>query len=274
MPATTQDILTDENAVRSQIEAVQQERTVFREVFREADLSNANSDTVYFVVHEDDDKDIEAIPEGGEFPRDMSGKQKIPCHRNKYGEEYGITREAEMDGLFNDVQDEADSKMRRMARRMDNAAYEVLSSEMNPDTIGAADGALNYEDVVDANTHLLDDPYNFEPDTLFVGPQGLGDLLKDDVLVHPTEGGDQRIEEGEVGSIVGIADVYVSTTGTLGAGEGILVDSDSYGHEGVWEDTRTRSYTEEKTQTEEVMQFWNMMGWCSTKPNSAVKIEG
>lgn len=277
MPVTTKDILTDEDALLAQVEEVIEQRNVFRSVFREADLSNVGSDTAYFVVRDDNPADIEIVPEGGEFPRDMSDRHKVPVERNKYGEEYAITMEAERDGVYNDVQDEANSKMRRMAKRMDAAAAQTLTANLNSDAdapLGDGDGTLTYNDVVDASMFLMDDPYQFEADTIIVGPQGLGDLLKEEVLTHASGDGDQRIRNGRVGPIAGLGDVYVSNTGVLGPGEAIVVDSDQYGREGVWEPTQTDSYEEEKRQISTVMQMWNLMGWCSTRPEAAVKVEG
>ena len=276
MPVTTHDVLTDEDAVLAQTEQVIEQNNVFGEVFREADLADVNSDTAYFVVREDDPDDIEIVPEGGEFPRDMSDKAKIPVTRDKYGEEYAITREAERDGIFNDVEEEANAKMRRMAKRMDSAAYNVLANNLNGDAaapIGDGNGDLTYADIVDAWSLLADDPYQFSPDTIIVGPQGAGDLLKDEVLTHATESGDERIEQGRIGSIVGIGDVYVSNTGALGSGEAIVADSTKYGREGVWEPTNTDTYQEEKRQISTVMQMWTLRGWAATRPDAALKIE-
>ncbi|MWG36476.1 phage major capsid protein [Halomarina oriensis] len=277
MPTTTHDILTDEDAVYAQIEATVEQNNVFRNAFRPADLSGANSEVVNFVVHEDDESDIEIVPEGGEYPRDMSERRRVPCYRDKYGEEYAITMEALNDGIFDDVAEEANAKMRRMAERMDAAAAEVLqaaTTDNDHSAIGDDNGTLTYADIVDANTTLLDDPFQFSPDQLYVGPQGMGDLLKDEVLTHASEDGDERISSGMVGTIVGIGDVYMSNSGVLGAGEAILVDSSKLGREGVWLDMDTREYQEPSKDVERVMQMKTLRGWAALRSNAAIPING
>ena len=274
MAATTKDILTDEDAVRAQVEDVMEQRNVFREAFRDANVADANSDTVYFLIRDDDPSDVQIVPEGQEFPRDMSGRHKVPVHRDKYGEEFAITMEAERDGLYNDLQDEADSKMRRLAKRMDTAAFNVLANNLNGDAnapVGDGAGDLTYADVVDASMMMADAPYNFEPDTLFVGPTSYGDLLKSEIIQKP-DSGQSTIQEGQVGQIAGIGNVYLSTSGALGAGEAIMVDSDSYGREATWAAPDTQTYTEEKRQVD-VMQMWTLKGWGATQPEAAIKIE-
>lgn len=267
MPASTLDILTDEDAVQGQVESIIEQRKVMREAFRPVDLSNANSDTVYFVVPSTPSQDLSSITEGAEFPRDMSGRSKVSCKRAKWGEEFAITMEAERDGYLDDIAIEADTKMERLGRTLDAQAYAVLDANKNATTISSA-GTLSYSNVVDAETELLSAGY--EPTALFVGAQGMGDLKQDSNFIHATEAGDRTIREGKIGSIIGL-DVFLSTSGDLGAGEAFLVDQNVYGREGVWQDAQTRAYEEESNQVS-VMQMWTMMGWCSTRSDAAVKI--
>jgi hypothetical protein len=283
MPSTVADVLTDEDAVRAQIESIAEQQNVFRQAFREVDLSDANADTVYFVVYNDVAEDVEIVPEGAEFPRKGSPSRRVPCVRNKYGEEYGITKEDLMDEIFDNLSEEADSKMRRMANRMDSAAFETLSNNLSPEgpftPTDGSDGTLSYSDIVDANaaleTGVADQPNStYAPDTIFVGAQGKADLLKDEHFTHATEAGDETIREGRIGSVIGIGDVYVSTSSSLGEGEAILVDSARYGREGVWQAPDVREYKEEKTQTETVMQMDSFMGWAATQPSAGMKVEG
>ena len=74
--------------------------------------------------------------------------------------------------------------------------------------------------------------------------------------------------------MVGIGNVYVSDSANLGNGEALLVDSQMYGFEGNWQSPDSRQYTEEKTQTEVVMQMDAFMGWCAVRPEAAIKVEG
>lgn len=274
MPVTTEDILTDPDAVQAQVQETTEQRNVFSNAFRQVNLSLADPETVYFIVSNDRKGQVEVVPEGGEFPRDMEERERVPCTRTKFGEEYSITREAAAGGLVNDMEIESRNKMRKIARTMDAQAYNVLSSNLNPNgPIGDATGTLTVQEIADAETFLLDDPYRFEPDALFVGPQGLNDLRVNDLISRETEDGDETLRTGRVGTVLGY-DLYVSNAGQLGAGDGILVDSDYYGRNGVWEGPQAASYEEQKTQTETVMQMWTHQGWASVEPNAAVLIDG
>jgi len=276
-------ILTDEDAVRAQIEEVAAQNNVFRNAFRQSDVSDVNSDTVNFLVWEDVDEDVEIVPKGSEFPRKGSPARRVSCSRTKYGEEYGITKEDLMDEIIDNVSEEADSKMRRLVNRLDKAAYVTLSNNLSPEgpyvPDAGSDGTLTYEDIVDANATLeeknQDQPNTtYNPDTIFVGSWGKADLLKDDNFVHATDAGDETIREGRIGSVIGIGDVYVSTSADLGEGEAILVDSNVYGREAVWQDPDTNRYEEDKTQTSIVMQMDALMGWCATQPEAGILVEG
>lgn len=276
MPVTTEDILVDEDAVQAEVQETTEQRNVFGEAFRDVTLSLADPETVYFITSNDRKGQVEVVPEGGEFPRDMEERSRVPVRRTKFGEEYSITREAAAGGLVDDMAIEARNKMRKIARTMDVQAFNVLAGNLNPDgpiAYGTPTGELTLEDVAAAETHLLDDPYRFEPDALFVGPRGLNDLRIGEWLERDTEDGDQVRRTGEVGQIMGLP-VYVSNAGNLGAGEAILVDRDYYGRNGVWEEPQARSYEEEKTQTETVMQMWTHQGWAAVEQNAAIKIEG
>lgn len=283
MPSTNGDILVDEDAVRAQLEEIANQRNVFRNAFRTSDVSDVNNDTVNFLVWEDTPEEVEIVPKGAEFPRRGSPARRIPCVRSKYGEEYGITKEDLMDEILDNVQEEADSKMRRLVNRLDNAAYTTLRNNLSsegpftPDS--GATGTLSYETIVDANATLEEKNDNqpnttYEPDTIFVGSWGKADLLKDNNFIHATEAGDETIREGRIGRVTGIGDVFVSTSSDLGKGEAILVDSDMYGREAQWQGPDTDRYEEKKTQTEIVMQMDALMGWCATQPEAGILIDG
>lgn len=281
MPSTNPNILFDEDAVRAEVQNVTQQRNVFRNAFRETDVSSANADTVYFTVYEDSPDSVEVVPEGAEYPRKGGARNREPCVRVKYGEEYAMTLEDEMDEIFDNLSDEADSKMRRMANKLDKAAYTTLSGNMSPEgpytPSAGSDGVLNYEDVVDANAEMENSDgqanNSFEPDLIFVGAYGKRDLLKDDHFTHATETGDRTIREGYIGSVTGIGDAYVSTSSDLGAGEAILVDSSQYGREGVWLDIDTSTYMEEETDTTQVMKIRTLRGFAAMENGAALKVE-
>lgn len=279
MPVTTEDILVDEDAVQAEVQETTEQRNVFSNAFREVTLSLAEPETVYFLVSNDRKGEVEVVPEGGEFPRDMEERDRVPVTRTKFGEEYSITREAAQGGLVDDMAIEARNKMNKIARTMDSRAYEVLANNLNDEVISGYGGELSLEAVADAETFVLDDPFRFEPDALFVGPQGLNDLRKGEWLDRDTDSGDDTRttggfsgRTGQVGTIMGMP-VYASNAGQLGSGEAILVDTAYYGRNGVWEAPQARSYSEEKTQTDTVMQMWTHQGWAAIESNAAIKIE-
>lgn len=281
MPSTNPNILFDEDAIRAEVQETVNQRNVFRNAFRETDVSDVNTGTVYFTVYDDAPEEFEIVPKGAEFPRRGSIRRRVPCVRNKYGEEYGLTKEDDMDSVYDELGDEANSKMRRLANRLDKAAYMTLSENLSEEGVftpdGGQDGVLTYEDIVDTNAEMENsdgEPNNsFEADTIFVGAYGKRDLLKDEHFTHATEAGDDTVREGYIGAITGIGDVYVSTSSDLGAGEAILVDSDQYGREGVWQGMDTNAYSEDKTQTFNVMQMDFLGGWAAMERNAAMKIE-
>lgn len=276
MPVTTEDILVDEDAVRAEVQETTEQTNVFRQAFRSMQLGLDMPETVFVLVSNDRRGEVEIVPEGGEFPRDAEDRDRIPITRDKYGEEYSITREAEAGGISDDLAIEARNKMRKIGRTMDRVAFDVLSSNLNDDAaapVGDAAGDLTLAEIADAETLLLDDPYRFEPDALFVGPQGLNDLRVNEWLNRDTAGGDEVRWTGRVGDVMGLP-VYMSNAGNLGAGEAILADTNYYGREGIWESPQAERYEEEKTQTSTVMQMWSIMGWAAVEPNAAVKIEG
>lgn len=288
MPVTTEDILTDEDAVQAQVQETVEQRNVFANAFRTVtSLSLADPETVYFVMSNDRRGEMEIVPEGGEFPRDMEDRVKISCTRDKYGEEYAITREAEAGGIVDDMAFEAQNKMRKMSRTMDAEAHDALVNGGGKDedgndqpgvsgndhgVVGDGTGDLTLADLAQAETQLMQDPYRFEPTGIYVGPQGLNDLRVGEWLNRDTAAGDRVRRTGQVGRTLGLP-VYVSNAGTLGDGEAILVDNNYFGREGQWEAPDTNSYPEEETQTSTVMQMWATMGWCVTEPNAAIKVE-
>lgn len=277
MPVTTEDILVDEDAVQAQIQETIEQRNVFTNAFRRVNLSLAQPETVYFVLSNDRRGEMEVVPEGGEFPRDMENREKFPCTRTKYGEEYAITREAEQGGLVDDLAIEARNKMRKMSRTMDAKAFQALNTAFTHEdyahgTIGDGTGTLTLDELADAETAMLDDPYRFEPTGVYVGPQGLNELRKGDYLDRDASDGERVRRTGQIGRVLGLP-LYVSNAGNLGSGEAILVDSNYFGREGVWEAPNTNEYSEEKRQTSTVMQMWAIAGWCAIAPNAAVKVE-
>lgn len=263
------EVITQE-AVRNQMEAVAEENLVFRDAFRQIDASDISSGSLEIPVLGDNGEEAGVVGEGTAYPRDDDEQtSKTTLGFDKYGTEVEITYESIQDGLFDVVAAHADDKARALSEGLDAAAYSVLNSNLNAaGPVGAASGDMTYDDVVDAMTELETDSY--EPDLLFVSPDSKGDLLKSAEFTRASEMGDEVIRDGAFGEVAGVS-VMVSNTGDLGAGEGILVDSDAYGYEGVREGFTSMEY-EVENENKRVIQVRTRMGWVAVKPDAGIKI--
>jgi len=267
------EVITQE-AVRAQVEEVAQENLVFREAFRQIDASDINAGSMEIPVLGDDTTESGVVAEGSAYPRDEDEQvSKENLAFDKYGTEVEITYEAIQDSLFDVIALHAEDKARDLAEGLDAAAYTELSGNLNasgpvgPDT---ATGDMGYANVVDAMTALESESYT--PDVLFVSPDSKGDLLKSDEFTRASQMGDEVIRDGAFGEIAGV-EVMVSNTGDLGAGEGILVDTDSYGYEATREGFTSMEY-EVENENKRVIQVRTRMGWLATRPAAGIKIEG
>ena len=275
MAVTTQQILVDEDATRYEIESRSEQMMAVREAFRPAtDIPDA--ETVYFVVPEDDDEDMSIVAEGAEFPREVKGQDKVPCVRHKFGEEFPITIEAEMDEMVDNQAENLETKIRKYNRTQERRAFEILDDAAEVYNTETDNGQLEYEDVVGGWTDMMEDEgtdsEGWVGDTLITGPSGFGDLATDDRFTQATDQGEETIRQGFIGSIFGLP-IYLTNQVAIDPGVAYLVDSSVFGYEATWQDTQTRNYEEEKRQTN-VLQFWSFKGYCSTRPDAAYRIEG
>jgi hypothetical protein len=275
MPVTTQQILTDEDATRYEIETRSQQLTAVREAFRDAG-SVPDAETVYFVVPEDDAEEMSIVPEGSEFPRAAEGQRKVPCVREKFGEEFPLTMEAQMDEMVDNQAENLEGKIRAYNRTQERYAHDVLddaAEDFDPDE---SDGTLDYEDIVDGMTEMMErqegEGGGWTADTIITGPSGFGDIAKSDRFTQATEQGEETIREGFVGNIFGIP-MYLTNQVQIDPGTAYLVDSTSFGYEATWQDTDTRTYEEENKQTD-VLQFWSLKGYCAVRESAALHLQG
>lgn len=275
MPVTTNQILTDEDAVRYEIEARSDQMMAVREAFRSTnDVPDAEK--IFFLVPEDDDEDMAIVSEGAEFPRAVKGQDRVPCVREKFGEEFPLTMESQMDEMVDNQAENLTTKVRKYNRTQERKAFEVLDEAAEPYETDTNNGVLEYEDVVGGWTDMMEDAGSdsegWVGDTLITGPSGFGDLATDERFTQATDEGEETIRQGFIGSIFGLP-IYLTNQVAIGPGEAYLVDSEVFGYEATWADTDTRTYEEENKQTD-ILQFWSLKGYCSTRPEAAYRIEG
>lgn len=263
------EVITQEE-VREQMAMSADENLVFREAFNRIDATGINSGSYQLPVEGDSGEEAGVVSEGSAIPTDTDTQHsKATVTFDKYGVGVEITYEAIQDSLFDEVALRVDEKAEALAEGLDAAAYSVLNSNLNgAGPIGSATGDMAYDDIVNAVTALEED--NFSPDVLFVSPDSKGDLVTSDEFTHATEAGDETIRDGAFGSVYGI-DVMVSNTGNLGAGEGILVDTDKYGAEVVREEMSSEEDVDTLEQ-KRVITVWTRIGWAAMYPSAAIKI--
>lgn len=268
----------DQEAVRAEVEGVAEENLVFRRAFRQIDSTNYDSNTVEIPVNQDATASAGVVSEGGSYPSSDEQFSKVTVSHDKYGAEVEITYESIADSKLDVVSLQMEDKARELAEALDGAAYNeiVLDSDSNGDfdnlqnpAIGDAGGAMDYSTAIDAMAAL--DTKGYDPDLLIVSSQSKADLMKDEKFTHATELGDETVRDGALGQLAGI-DVFVSNTGDLGAGEGLMFDTDRYGIESVREDFQAMQY-ENEGENKRVVQVRTRMGWKTIRPSAGVKIE-
>lgn len=279
MAANDGEVLSDEviteEFVLDTVDQVVQEQKVFREAFRQIDSTDANSGEVQVPQVGDQSTAAGTVSEGDSIPSAVSDEEdlsKITINHSKYATAVTVTREAVEDSMLDVVEVHAEDRAEDMASAFNDAAYAELNSNLNADSpIGDdADGNITYDNVVDARTALRTDDYG--PDVMFVSADSEGDLLKLSEFVRATELGDEVVSEARIGRVLGM-DVFVDTSGNLGAGEAILVDSDKYGFESERREMDSRMYEQEE-QEQQVVQITARMGWKVAQAGAAIKITG
>jgi HK97 family phage major capsid protein len=275
----TSSEVIDQEAVRAEVEGVAEENLVFRQAFRQIDATNYDSNTVEIPVNQDATASAGVVAEGGSYPSSDEQFDKVTVSHEKYGAEVEITYESIQDSKLDVVSLQMEDKARELAEALDGAAYAELSdfdstnsvyTNLQDDPVGDGGGSMDYVTAIDAMTAL--DEEGYDADLLIVSSQSKADLMKDDKFTHATELGDETVREGALGQLAGI-DVFVSNTGDLGAGEGLMFDTDRYGIESVREDFTAMEYEDEGTN-KRVVQVRTRMGWKTIRPTAGVKIEG
>jgi len=268
----------DQEAVRAEIEGVAEENLVYRRAFRSIDSTDRDSSTIQIPVSQDVTASAGVVAEGESFPSSDEQMDKVTVSHDKYGAEVELTYEAIQDSKLDVLNLQTEDKARELAEALDSAAeaeitdYDSTNSVYNnlqDSPIGDAGGSMDYATAIDAMAALEDESY--EPDLLIVSAQSKADLMKSNKFTHATELGDETVRDGAFGQIAGI-DIYVGDGGSLGAGEGLMFDTDRYGIESVREDFTSEQY-EKESKNKRVVQVRTRMGWKCIRPKAGVKIE-
>lgn len=281
-PELTTDILTDPDMVNAVLLESVEHNSVFRNAFQEQDVSGVNDDEFSFYVEDGayDEKEIEIVQEGAEFPSRDGERRKVRVTRHKYGEAYEITMEAELDDAAGETLIEANRKLNRVGLTMDRVAFDALEAGLagNDHTAispSGANGGITYEDVVDADARVRDsNDGEFAPTQIYVGNQGLASIRKLDEFTHATDTGDDVIRNGRVGSIAGLANVYTSSSPmiNMGSGDAYLVDPQYFGREAEWVAPTVDDYDDPRRQVRVGIQMYGLVGFTDTFPNAGIRI--
>jgi HK97 family phage major capsid protein len=275
MALTTRDVIT-QDFVRETVEEVVEENLVYRRAFREIDASNIDSNSYTFYIDQDDMGRPQIVGEGEEAPRHQSTVGETTVQFDKFMGEVTLTMEAMEDGLIEMKAREVEDVARAMAERLNQEAYDVLSSKVQQQDsdgngIGDSNNTLSFSDIVEGMKALREDDYT--PDLLIVDIDGYTDLLTDSNFNRATEQGDEVVRSGEVGRIAGMP-VVIDNTQDIAEGHGAFaVDTTRYGYELTRTPMSTREYEEPERQAD-VIQAFTRKAWTVIFEDAAAEIDG
>jgi HK97 family phage major capsid protein len=267
--------------LEDRFEQIIQEQLRFRDLFRDYDATDFNSDTVEMPIPKDAMGNPKIVEEGAEFPRDQEEYEKKTLRFDKFGFEVALTMEAQADSRVNLVQDQVDRQARQTREEMNRQAFRtaVDAIDSGSQIVNTnADGQFDFGDILDGREVLTKKSYN--PDTLIVNVEASHSLMNDGNFLEAGDDGREELRRSaQIGRIAGY-DVLEDDSGLLGSrvatGQdpvGMLVDSDFFGYEGTRMNTTSEEYGEDRSQTD-VYRVFNRMGWIVTDPESGVLIEG
>lgn len=274
MVVTTNDIVTEE-AVRRAVTEALQENLVYRQVYRNLDISGIDNDTITIPQDDDTLAEPQLIPEGVEFPREEESVSTITATVQKYGHEIPITMEAEEDSVFDVVAFQVEKKARLMQEKLNQLAYSNLNSNVHTSS-PAGDGSndsLTWDDIMDGVRELEASGAN--PDLLIVTPQALEDIREDTTYFNrATPVGDDVALTGAVSQVGGLT-VVMDNDGHIGNTnpDGFIVDTDRYGFEVMKGNIGTDEY-EDPSRQARIFQIFTRVTYKTDNSTAAIKVEG
>lgn len=260
--------------IRERVEDIVQEDLAWRQVFREWDATDQDTDVLEIPVPDDEMGRASIVEEGAEFPREQDTYSKKKITFDKYGFEVALTHEAVEDSMLNVVNDQVDRQARNMRETLNQQAFDAITDTGNTQSAGDASGTFAYSDVIAGRKALLKE--NYQPDLLIADVDAAADLLSANNFLEASEMQGEMRRSGQIGRIAGLDVVEVSDdnniTGTVNPGA-VMVDTDYYGYEAVREPVTSMEYEETRTMSE-VHRVYTRMGWAVIEPNAGVIIEG
>lgn len=268
----------DEEAIRQTVEEIAQEQLVFREAFRDIDASGIDNSKLTVPDPEDALSSPQALNPGDTYPSDRDSYRTVDIQREKYGNLMTVPMEDQMDHAPGDLIDQQiDRHAREMAEFLDEKAYAELNNAVaaSPVAGDSNDDDLSYSDCVDGITTL--ESRGFDPDIVFVGPEGKNDLLTDDDFTRASEMGDDVVFNGFFGQVADVPFVYsntgdLATPTTTDEAAAIVVDTDLLGYEATWVPIETDTDDNFETDEDQV-KIRTLKGWKVIKSDAAVGID-
>lgn len=248
----------------------------FRRAFRPHDATDANSNAYSLPETVTDfEGEFVEVPEGSDYPRAGLTYGENQALYTKYGFEAPVTDEAADDAAVDIEADIIEQMAREEARRLDAIAFNILNNNLNAaGPIGDGTGDMTWAEIVNARQQLFGDGFTPDGMELYLGPDASGDILVDfqgAQFVPAGQLGDD-VRDGQLGRVGGIP-VFETNTGDLGAGEGILVDTNRYGWESTRWDTEVSDYREESND-QTVYKVRNRKDWVAVTPSAGIRITG
>lgn len=273
MPFDTSDALTEES-VRNRLEEIVQERLGFRAAFREVGVPDDVGETWKIPQPDDTIGEPTTIEPGAEYPATEEDYSKVEINREKHGFKMEFLDEAIMDNVsFDVVADQVDRAGRQFREYLNSQAYTVLSNNLNSDSptnSGSSDSTLSRDDYLAGMSTL--EGFGYDPDLMIVEENGLSDLRTDADFTRSTQMGDDVVRTGDLPSVDGM-EITIDTTNQLGDSDAIIVDTDYYGYEAVWEGVTTESERDFDTDKEK-RKARTYRQWKDMDASAAIKIDG
>jgi hypothetical protein len=266
-----QQIISD-TAVRATAEEIAQENTVFREAFRSVDIPERTGDSYDIPVPEDKLGEPTEMQPGSDFDYGREEYDTITLERGYWGSGSRIAEQEVEDNVFSVVEDHVDRHAQAMAEKLDAEAYAVLANAAPAaNAVGNDDGSLTFDDVVAGIEGLEARDGGYQPDMAFVGTSAKADVIRY-LADRGTDLGDETVETGSIGNFAGLDFMY-SNTGLLPSNDAILVDSDFFGYEGVWNGVDTDSEEDFDTRSTK-LQIFAEMDWETAHAPAAIRVQG
>ena len=283
MAQTASDIIDDVD-VRAVVEKIRNRKYQNRRAFRPYDATDNDSNSVEFPVSDGDfDGDVAEVPAGSEYPRSVKDYDTVAAAHTKYGFEVAIPDEDVEDSVVEITMDSEEDMIRAEETRMDDIAYNVLSSNTGVTVSGTNGSNWEYDDFTVAYQQALQNELDLGEIEMYVGAGAVDEILAIDKFTQASDLGDQVIEQGVLpggnmvgdqaflGTILNIP-VYASNTGEYGSHEGYLVDTSNFGWESTRRDLDVTVYREEDKE-QDVFQIDQRVDFVATRPAAAIEID-